>query len=124
MTRGGLVADVRGVASDAVRIVRTRIELLTIEFQEEKARIVRQVLVASATLFLAFFGMLLALLWLVLALPEEYRHRVLGLLGLAFLLGAGGCAWWLTKKHKGSTPFASTIRTLTRDEAALKGGDD
>jgi len=123
MTRGGLVADVRGVASDAVRIVRTRLELLAIEFQEEKARIVRQVLVASATLFFAFFGMLLALLWLVLALPEDYRHRVLGLLGLAFLVGAGGCAWWLTKS-KGAAPFASTIRTLTRDEAALKGGDD
>ena len=123
MTRGGLVADVRGVASDAVRIVRTRLELLAIEFQEEKARIVRQVLVASATLFLAFFGMLLALLWLVLALPEDYRHRVLGLLGLAFLAGAGGCAWWLAK-GSGSTPFATTIKTLVRDEAALKGGDD
>jgi uncharacterized membrane protein YqjE len=124
MTRGGLVADVRGVASDAVRIVRTRLELLAIEFQEEKARIVRQVLVASATLFFAFFGMLLALLWLVLALPEDYRHRVLGLLGLAFLAGAGGCAWWLTRKRNGPAPFASTIKTLTRDEAALKGGDD
>jgi uncharacterized membrane protein YqjE len=123
MTRGGLVADVRGVASGAVRIVRTRLELLAIEFQEEKARIVRQVLVASATLFFAFFGMLLALLWLVLALPEDYRHRVLGLLGLAFLAGAGGCAWWLTRNN-GSTPFASTIKTLVRDETALKGGDD
>ena len=123
MTRGGLVADVRGVASDAVRIVRTRLELLAIEFQEEKARIVRQVLVASATLFFAFFGMLLALLWLVLALPEDYRHRVLGLLGLAFLVGAGACAWWLTRNN-GNSPFAATIKTLTRDESALKGGDD
>ena len=123
MARGGLVADVRGVASDAVRIVRTRLELLAIEFQEEKARIVRQVLVASATLFFAFFGMLLAILWLVLALPEDYRHRVLGLLGLLFLAGAGGCAWWLAK-NQWQSPFATTISTLTRDETALKGGDD
>lgn len=123
MARGGLVADVRGVASDAVRIVRTRLELLAIEFQEEKARIVRQVLVASATLFFAFFGMLLALLWLVLALPEDYRHRVLGLLGLLFLASAGGCAWWLAK-NQWQSPFATTISTLTRDETALKGGDD
>ena len=123
MTRGGLVADVRGIASGAVRIVRTRLELLAIEFQEEKARIVRQALVASATLFFAFFGMLLALLWLVFTLPEDYRHSVLGAIGLAFLVAAGGCAWWLTQKNA-RTPFASTIRALTRDEGALKGGDD
>lgn len=123
MTRGGFVTDVKGVASDAVRIVRTRLELLAIDFQEEKARIVRQVLVASATLFFVFFGMLLALLWLVLALPEAYRHTVLGFLGLAFLAGAGACAWWLARSSA-HAPFASTIRTLTRDETALKGGND
>src|SRR5882672_9115707 len=93
----GLVADVRGVASDAVRIVRTRLELLAIEFQEEKTRIVRQVLVATATLFLAFLGTLLALLWLILALPEDYRHGALGLLGLAFLAAAGVFFWWLDR---------------------------
>ncbi len=123
MARAGLVADVRGIASDAVRIVRTRLELLAIEFQEEKARIVRQVLVASATLFFAFFGMLLALLWMVFALPEQYRHAVLGALGLAFLVAAGGCAWWLMQKTP-RAPFASTIKALVRDEGALKGGDD
>jgi len=123
VTRGGLLADVRGVASDAVRIVRTRLELLAIEFQEEKARIVRQVLVASAAIFFASFGVLIALLWLVLALPEEYRHTVLGLLGLAFLVAAGACAWWVSGRDA-DPPFASTIRTLARDEAALKGGDD
>jgi uncharacterized membrane protein YqjE len=104
-------------------MIRTRLELLAIEFQEEKARIVRQVLVASATLFFAFFGMLLALLWLVLTLPEDYQHTVLGLLGLAFLAGGGGCAWWLMRNDV-RAPFATTIKTLMRDETALKGGDD
>ena len=123
MSKAGLVADVRGVAADAVRIVRTRLELLSIEFQEEKERIVRQVLVASAALFLAVFGMMLALAWLVLALPEEYRQGALGVLCLLFLAGAGGCYYWLTQKRP-SGPFSSTISTLVRDEAALKGGDD
>jgi uncharacterized membrane protein YqjE len=123
VSRGGLVADVRGVASDAVRILRTRLELLTIEFQEEKARLIRLAFVASASLFFAFFGMLLALLWLVMALPEEYRLRALGLLGLAFLAAAGACGWWLSHSN-GHAPFSASIRTLTRDEAALRGGDD
>jgi uncharacterized membrane protein YqjE len=123
MARGGLVSDVRGLASDAVRIVRTRLELLSIEFQEEKAWIVRQALFASAALFFAFFGMLLALMWLVLALPEEYRQAALGLLGLVFLVAAGFCGMHFTRKRL-RAPFSSTIGTLARDEAALKGGDD
>ncbi|APV48924.1 hypothetical protein BWI17_04030 [Betaproteobacteria bacterium GR16-43] len=121
--RKNLVADVRGIASDAVRIVRTRLELLSIEFQEEKARVVRQVLVASGALFFSFFGMLLALAWLVLALPVEYRQAVIGCVGLAFLAAAASCAFWLSR-NGGRTPFASTIDTLIRDEAAFRGGDD
>jgi len=123
MSKAGLVSDVRGVASDAVRIVRTRLELLSIEFQEEKERIVRQVFVASAALFLAMFGVLLALAWLVLALPAEYRQGALGALCLLFLAGAGGCYYSLTRKRS-RLPFASTLGTLARDEVALKGGDD
>ncbi|QJR09201.1 hypothetical protein DSM104443_00238 [Usitatibacter rugosus] len=117
------MADVRGVAADALRIVRTRLELLSIEFQEEKERIVRQMLVASAALFFAVFGVMLALVWLVLALPEEYRQSALGVLCLLFLAGAGGC-WFSLSRKRTRIPFASTLGTLARDEAALKGGDD
>lgn len=120
MARAGLVADVKGVASDALRIVRTRLELLSIEIQEEKARIVRQVILASAALILAVFGLMLATLWLVMALPEEYRAPVLGFLGLAFIAGAGACYLLLTAK-KDEGPFANTVRTLAKDEAALRG---
>lgn len=104
-------------------MVRTRLELLSIEFQEEKERIVRQVLVASAALLFAVFGVLLALAWLVLALPEDSRQGALGVLCLLFLVGAGICYFSLSRKRTRG-PFASTIGTLARDEAALRGGDD
>ena len=122
MSPGGLIADARGIAAVGLRMVRTRLELAGIELQEEKARIARQALAASATIFLALIGTLLALSWLVLALPEAYRHAALGTLGIAFLAAAGACAGWLVRGEPRPV-FEATLRHLARDEAALKGGD-
>lgn len=124
MASAGLVGDVRGIASDALRMVRTRLELLAIEVQEEKARALRQLIVASATLFFLSFGMLLAILWLALFLPEGSRQVALGGLGLVFLgAGAAGAAWLRRSPHE--PPFSATVATLQADERALAAsGDD
>ena len=43
-----IVGDLRGMASTGVRAVRTRLELLAIELKEEKAWLVRFVVIAIA----------------------------------------------------------------------------
>lgn len=120
--RAGLVGDARGIASDAIRMVRTRLELIAIEVQREKALVVRQLIVASATLFLLSFGTLLAILGLALALPEESRMMVLGGLGAGFLVAGTAGAVWLARKG-GATPLSTTIDTLRQDETMLRGID-
>jgi uncharacterized membrane protein YqjE len=124
MASAGIVGDVRGIASDALRMARTRLELLAIEVQEEKARAMRQLIVAAATLFFLSFGMLLAILWLALFLPEGPRQVVLGGLGLAFFgAGAAGLAWM--RRSPNEQPFSATVATLHADERALaSSGDD
>ena len=120
MAREGIVADVRNIASDGLRMIRTRLELLAIEVQEQKALIVRQLIIASATLFFVSFGMQLVILWLALSLDEGQRQAVLGGLGAAFLLAGAGCAYWLHHKRS-RNPLASTLDVLKRDESALRG---
>lgn len=120
--RRGIVGDARGVASDALRAVRTRLELVSIEIQEEKARIALQLVLASATLFFLSFGTLLAILWLSLSLPEGQRQLVLGILGIGFLLVGGICAWRVRSLAGGARLFDATLETLKRDEAALRPG--
>lgn len=120
MTREGLVGNVRQVASDGLRMLRTRLELLMIEVQEQKALVVRQVIVAAATLFFAAFGMQLLILWLVLSLDEGRRQAVLGGIGVAFAIAAVAGALYLKTSGK-LKPLAGTLAVLKGDEDALRG---
>jgi len=62
----GIVGDVRGIASTGLRAVRTRLELASIELTEEKAWLVRFLLIAVAALYLLTFGLLLGVCALAL----------------------------------------------------------
>lgn len=116
---GGLAGEVRNIASDVLRMLRTRLELLAIEVQREKALAVRQLIAACATLFLLSFGMLLAILGLAFSLPEGQRPAALGILGAAFLVAGAVGALRLFRGHPGM-PLAATIGTLGRDEEMLQ----
>jgi uncharacterized membrane protein YqjE len=118
--QGGIVGDVRGVASGALRAVHTRLELLSIEIQEEKARIVTQLLLACATFFFLSFGMLLVILWLSFSLPEDQRPFVLGALGGIFVVVGGLCALRIKSLANGAQLFGATLEALKQDEKALE----
>jgi uncharacterized membrane protein YqjE len=120
----GLLGNVRGLASDGLRMVRTRLELLAIEVQEEKAHAVRQIVVASTVLYLLTFGTLLAILAIGLALSPGARETFFGVLAFIFLaLGGLGVAWLGTLTRRRPV-FSDTLSTLGRDEQALRGTGD
>jgi uncharacterized membrane protein YqjE len=119
--RPGIIGDVTSLASNGVRAVRTRLELLTIELKEEKAWVVRFIVVATAAVYLLSFGTLLAILAFSLAMPESSRPAVLGGFG-GFMLaaGIGGVIWIVMSAKKRATPFQDTIATLKSDEKSLR----
>lgn len=116
-----IVGDLRGVASTGVRAVRTRLELLTIELKEEKAWLVRFLIVAIAALYLVTFGLLLGILALVLFASEENRPAILAICAAVFVLaGLGGAAWIYASSKKRGSLFEETIRVLKGDERGLQ----
>lgn len=117
-----IVGDIRGIASTGVRAVRTRLELIAIELKEEKAWLVRFIVLGVASVYLISFGTLLAILAVSLAMPESARPAVLGGVG-GFLLaaGIGAVIYILQVAKKKSPPFQDTIATLKRDEQSLGG---
>ena len=116
----GIVGDLRGITSTGVRAVRTRLELLAIELKEEKAWLVRFLMVGIAGLYLLTFGLLLAVCALVLFASEENRPAILGICAGAFrLAGAGAGAYVYTAAKKRHPLFDETIAVLKGDEEGL-----
>ena len=125
----GIVGDVRGLASTGVRAVRTRLELASIELSEEKAWLVRFVLVGVAALYLITFGLLLGICALTLWASEENRPAILGGFTAVFLVIGIGCAIYIWLQSRRRHPILrETIAVLKGDEQALRqlqgAGDD
>jgi uncharacterized membrane protein YqjE len=119
----GIVGDVKGLASTGLRAVRTRLELLAIEITEEKAWAVRFLIVALAALYLLGFGLLLAILALVVWASAEDRPAILAsFAGLFLLSGAGGLAYIFSASRQRHPVFTETIAVLKGDEQALGAG--
>ena len=117
----GIVGDVRGIAHTGVRAVRTRLELASIELSEEKAWLVRFVLVAIAALYLITFGLLLGVCALTLWASEENRPAILGGFTAAFLVVGIGCAIYIWVQSRKRHPILQeTIAVLKGDEQALR----
>lgn len=116
-----IVGDLKGIASTGVRAVRTRLELIAIELKEEKAWLVRFVVVAIAALYLVTFGLLLAIFALALYASEENRPAIVAIAAGVFLLaGIGGGAYILAQSKKRHSIFDETIKVLKGDEAGLQ----
>lgn len=119
----GIVGDVRGIAHSGVRAVRTRLELVAIELSEEKAWLVRFVLVALAALYLIGFGLLLGVCALTLWASEENRPAILAGFTAAFLVVGIGCAIYIWMQSRRRHPILSeTLAVLKGDEQALRQG--
>jgi uncharacterized membrane protein YqjE len=125
-----IVGDLKGLAGTGVRAVRTRLELLAIEVKEEKAWLVRLVIVAVAALYLVTFGLLLGIVALALFANEADRPMILGIAAAVFLAGGIGGAVYIWSSSKKRHPILqNTIAVLKGDESAfqqsLQGtGDD
>ena len=120
----GFIGDVTSLAANGLRALRTRLELLAIELQEEKAWLVRFLVISIAALYLISFGTLLAILALSLAMPEASRPVVLGGFGGVFLaVGIGAVAWIVLAARGRQSVFQETLGVLARDEKSLRGPD-
>jgi len=116
-----IVGDVKGLASTGLRAVRTRLELLAIELKEEKAWVVRSLVVAVAALYLLTFGILLAIFALALWASEENRPAILGgFAGVFLAAGIAGVVYIIVQSKKRHPVFQETIAILKGDEKAMQ----
>lgn len=116
----GLLASLSRLASTAIEIVQTRIELIAAELDEERARLAQALLLAVVAAFFLALGVLLAVLFLVVLFWDTHRLLALGSLALLSLL-AGGSALMVVRARLAQRPrlFSRTLEELARDRDDL-----
>ena len=118
----GLLGSVRRMFGGVVDVLQTRMEILSTEIGEERFNLTRLAIVALGSLFCFQCGVLLAVLFVVLAVGSANRLTAIGISSLVLLAAALAGALWLRGWLKRRPPmFATTIAELRKDWDRLRG---
>ena len=115
-----LSSSLRGLAATVLELLQVRLELLSVEAQEEVLRVgALMVYGAIAVTFLSLGLTFLALL-VTAALWDSHRLLALAVFTSLFLL-TGGVAAWLARERvqSGTRLFSASIEELRRDREEL-----
>lgn len=118
----GLWASLRGAATHGVALLRTRLELLKVETEEEAARLVGLLLWGLAAVLLGIVGAVFLAVFLTVLWWESHRLLALGVFAALFIAAAVVAVTMARHlARQGSRLFAASLAELRRDEAALSG---
>lgn len=115
----GLVALVGSVARTALSAIQNRLELLLVEWQEERAHLSELLFWLVSLLLLALMTVLLVTATVIFLFPENRRIYVTGGFALVYLFGAIGAGIRM-KSLLGREPFSGTIDQAKKDRAWLE----
>jgi uncharacterized membrane protein YqjE len=119
----GLFGSIARLGRTAVALLRTRVEILGTDIEEERIRFTGLVLLVSGIAFCVQMAVLLFVILMVVLLWESHRLVTLGVLAAAFLVA--GIALFLWLRHQLRTRprmFAATLGELAKDEERLGRG--
>ena len=117
----GLVDSLSRLGRSALALLRTRLEILGSEIEEERIRFAGLALAVAAIAFCLQMAVLLFVAFLVVLLWETHRLASLGTFA-AFFLVAGVVGILVLKRRLARRPklFASSLGELMKDEERLK----
>lgn len=119
-TEGGLRQAAQHLLGSFVDLGRTRLELATVEIEEERLRLARMMVGAVVALFLLFVAVVLAVAWIVLLFDAGQRSAALGVLCIGFAVAAALAArHWRRLGRERPGLLHATLEELRQDGAAL-----
>lgn len=120
---GGVVRGaVERALATAIEIGATRLELASVELEEERLRLTQLAFAAAGVLFFAFGALTALAVALVLSCPPESRPLVLAGVGALAAAIAAVAAWRWRRLQAARPPLLqATIAELQADGAALRG---
>jgi uncharacterized membrane protein YqjE len=119
--RGGVIGAMAQLGASALAMLRTRIELASVEFAEARERIKDMVLLAAVGIVLGLFALLFASLFVIAYFWDSYRLAAVGGVTLFYIAIAMLVFARLRKISRDApAPFAATLEELEHDVAALR----
>jgi len=118
----GLPGSLRQFGDSIVGLVQTRLDILSLEWAEERGALLRLILVTFAIVACLQLAIVVGLVFLLLAISEQHRLAVLGIAALVLLLAAAGGAAgiWLWLKRRPPV-FHTTIEEFRKDREWIRG---
>ncbi|GGC79478.1 phage holin family protein [Undibacterium terreum] len=112
------------LATTLLDILHTRLELVSVEVEEELARYATYLVVVLIAMFCAGIAVLIGILLIIALFWDSYRFQVLLALIVVFAGSAAGLGLWLRQAIR-SKPrlFAHTLAELGKDKSMLRPGD-
>jgi uncharacterized membrane protein YqjE len=116
-----LAASLKGLAGTVLTLLQARLELLSVEAQEEVVRVVGLLLYGMAAVIFLALGLGFVAILLTVALWETQRLLALAVFATLFL-ALGGVAAWLAyqRAQRGSALFVASLAELRQDREQLR----
>lgn len=118
---GGLLDSLRGVADTGLDFVQTRVQLFSVDLEQELISASSLIMQAVAAVLLAIFAITFIGIALVVVFWDSHRELVAILVAGFFVLLAAVVAIRLKRALAARPrPFNSTLEVLARDRDALR----
>lgn len=112
----GVVESARKLAGTGLAVLQNRVELLAVEIQEGKARLVRTLLLVAMLVLLGNMAAILVTATIIFLAPERAQGPLLVALSLLYALAAGTVFLVLRKQLQSEPPpFEDTVAELKKD---------
>lgn len=115
----GIFASLGRLLKTVLAIAQNRLELLLLEWQEERWQFFNALLLAGVVLILALMTLMAATITIVVLCVKADRLDLVVALVLLYLAGTIFSFWRLRTRLKHWTPFAATLAELKKDKACL-----
>ena len=115
-----LSSSLRGLASTVLELLHVRLELFSVEAQEEVLRVGALMMYGAVAVTFLSLGLTFLALFVTVALWDSHRLLALGVF-TALVLVTGGVAAWLARARvlSGTRLFSASIEELRQDREEL-----
>lgn len=116
----GLLDSLKTLTVDLLLIAQTRLDLLAVDFEEERERLSSMVVLTAVALFCLGVGVVLLTMLLIVVFWDSYRLQAIGAMAAFFIL-LGAALWNLLCRRIREKPglFSASRAELAKDRQAL-----